>query len=69
MANQTAAGTEQDDVPSSVQTGEPEVSGNLVDDILNGAYQEEDIGVPIDTEELMAGDDIAISNIDDLLDD
>ena len=56
-------------MPSSVQTGEPEVSGNLVDDILNGAYQEEDIGVPIDTEELMAGDDLAISNIDDLLDD
>ena len=42
MAHQSAAATEDDtdNVHESVQNGALEGSGNLVDDILNGAYQE-----------------------------
>ena len=69
MANQTAAATETDEMPSSIQTGEPGPSGNLVDDILNGAYEDKDIGEPINTEELLGGDDGAAFGNVDLLDD
>ena len=56
-------------MPSSIQTGEPGPSGNLVDDILNGAYEDKDIGAPIDTEELLGGDDGAAFGNVDMLDD
>ena len=54
-----------------MQNGEIAASGSLVDDILNGAYkEEEDIGMPIDTDDILGGhDEATLGNMDNLLDD
>eukprot|EP00806_Schmidingerella_arcuata_P007147 Macronucleus_7527.p1 GENE.Macronucleus_7527~~Macronucleus_7527.p1 ORF type:complete len:134 (+),score=22.23 Macronucleus_7527:1-402(+) len=72
MAHQSAAATEDDtdNVHESVQNGALEGSGNLVDDILNGAYQESQEQTPLDTEgDLLADVNGAVINGVDLLDD
>lgn len=67
-ANLTAATTDlATDNPSSMQNGGPE-SGNLVDDILNGAYEGSNHLLPIDTDgDLLAEVDGGAMETEDLL--